>query len=222
MSHQANTQLLERAHEMVEIPLGKNGFQGKAIVDKKFAYLLNYKWTLSKNGYAVRDAKRYTNYLMHHEIVGKRRGLDVDHINRDKLDNRVKNLRHVTRSINNLNSAKPRGTMYSEYRGITFDKTRGKWKAELTIEKKTRVGYRSTEEEAINLRKELERKYLMSNQVNTELLERAAVQIDYWEGTLIAKSLRRDIETNDLEQLKYDLAKAEAQAAQEEMEAYNV
>lgn len=49
----------------------------------------------------------------------------------------------------------------------------------------------------------------MSNEINTELLERAATQIDYWQGTMHARVIERDIETNDLEALRYHVDQAE-------------
>ena len=57
----------------------------------------------------------------------------------------------------------------------------------------------------------------MSTDVNTRLLERAAAQIDYWEGTMHARIIQRDIEANDLEALRYHVQDAEAhQAIQED------
>lgn len=69
-----------------------------------------------------------------HRVVAERMnggpiqpGLVVDHINGDGLDNRRENLRIVTRSGNCQNV---RGTKAaSGYRGVTFDKRRGKWLA---------------------------------------------------------------------------------------------
>jgi len=43
----------------------------------------------------------------------------------------------------------------------------------------------------------------MSNQVNTDLLERVAELMEYWEGTMHAKLLQQALDSNDLEQLNY-------------------
>lgn len=49
----------------------------------------------------------------------------------------------------------------------------------------------------------------MSHQVNSELFERAAEMVDYWEGTLHAEYIKRDLEANDLNQLMIDVTMAE-------------
>ena len=59
--------------------------------------------------------------------------LVVDHINKDKLDNRVDNLRLVTQKENSLNTKK---ITLSKYRGVSFDKRVNKWFAYVTINNK--------------------------------------------------------------------------------------
>lgn len=54
----------------------------------------------------------------------------------------------------------------------------------------------------------------MSNQVNTELLEEAAFYIDYFEGTVIGKLLRQDVESGDLEDLAHHIQDARDTAFQ--------
>lgn len=63
--------------------------------------------------------------LMHRLIMEASAHQLVDHANRNGLDNRRLNLRFATRS---QNAANARGSgMYSQYRGVTFDKRRQKW-----------------------------------------------------------------------------------------------
>lgn len=57
----------------------------------------------------------------------------------------------------------------------------------------------------------------MSVDTNTELLERAAEMIDYWEGTLHARLIEADIDSGDLESLRYHVTVAEGQASQQEI-----
>jgi len=66
--------------------------------------------------------------------------LIIDHISRDKLDNRIENLRPVTKQENNWNTAA---------KGCSFHKKRNKWMAYITINRKKKyLGYYDTEEEA--------------------------------------------------------------------------
>ena len=62
-----------------------------------------YKWHINDSGYVVwrgkKDGKKQTIRL--HRLIAKpAKGLVVDHINRNKLDNRRINLRCVTQAVN--------------------------------------------------------------------------------------------------------------------------
>lgn len=56
----------------------------------------------------------------------------------------------------------------------------------------------------------------MSNNTNSELLDRAAEMVDYWEGTLHAELIRKALDENDLEQVLKATANAEAEASMQE------
>jgi len=56
---------------------------------------------------------------------------ELDHINGDKTDNRLENLREVTRSENMLNIHHSQGA--SGHRGVHFNKARGKYSAKIRI-----------------------------------------------------------------------------------------
>ena len=62
----------------------------------------------------------------------------------------------------------------------------------------------------------------MSNNSNTELLERAAEMVEFWEGTLIADEVRRALNSNDLELVWQVVTSAEAEASRQEMYGYDV
>jgi hypothetical protein len=65
----------------------------------------------------------------------------LDHINKDKSDNRISNLRSVTSSENLHNK---------ESKGCWFDKSRNKWTTAITIKgKRKTLGRFDTEQEAI-------------------------------------------------------------------------
>lgn len=71
-----------------------------------------------------------------------------DHINQNKLNNHVSNLRIATRSQNQANSKIRKGT--SKFKGVHFDKRNNKpWRAAIRINKiKTCLGAFKTENEA--------------------------------------------------------------------------
>lgn len=54
--------------------------------------------------------------------------MDIDHINGNKSDNRIGNLRLATFSENSWNAGK-RSDNTSGYKGVSFDKSRGLWAA---------------------------------------------------------------------------------------------
>lgn len=62
----------------------------------------------------------------------------------------------------------------------------------------------------------------MSSDVNTQLFERAAEMVDYYEGTVIAKVIEKNIEDNDLDALRENVTRAEAQASEQEFESADV
>lgn len=66
---------------------------------------------------------------------------DIDHVNRNRADNRFENLRAVSRSINNRNSSMHRHNT-SGVTGVYFDKQTGKWRANASVDGRTRhIGY---------------------------------------------------------------------------------
>lgn len=94
-----------------------------------YAYLSQWKWQYGANGYAVRDDYlgkidgRYAHrtVLMHRVLLDAPNGMDVDHINRDKLDNRRSNLRIATRSQNRANVGKCKRLNSELPTGVTYN-----------------------------------------------------------------------------------------------------
>nr|DAG87205.1 MAG TPA: homing endonuclease [Herelleviridae sp.] len=84
---------------------------------------------------------------------------EVDHINRDKNDNRKKNLRTVIHSQNGKNRSRQYNNK-SGYTGACFDNTTQKWRARIIINNKViYLGYYKQLEDAVRVRKEAEIKY---------------------------------------------------------------
>lgn len=70
----------------------------------------------------------------------------IDHINGDKQDNRILNLRDVTHRENMLNNAKTRSGSLG---GCYFEKRRNKWQAQIRTNNKTKyLGRFNTEKDA--------------------------------------------------------------------------
>ena len=95
------------------------------LVDPEDEYLLLRSWCRNSEGYCHRRDKN--TYVKLHRIIMKARPDQlVDHINRNKLDNRKCNLRFATVEENNRNRG-PRITCKSGYKGVS--KKGNKWAA---------------------------------------------------------------------------------------------
>ena len=110
-----------------------------------------YKWCLSKHGYVETKTKGRALKL-HQLILGKIKGLDIDHRDTNPLNNRKENLRHCTHQQNCFNK--------KNVKGITWVKERKKWLAQICVNyKNINLGYFKKEQDAILARKKGEKKY---------------------------------------------------------------
>lgn len=72
----------------------------------------------------------------------------IDHINGDRNDNRISNLREAT-NIENLRNSKKYSTNTSGFKGVSYHKGYGKWQARATMNgKRIHLGWFDTPEEA--------------------------------------------------------------------------
>jgi hypothetical protein len=99
---------------------GKLGAGKFTIVDEEdYERFYWAPWSLTNSGYARTSPSRFKTAYLHRAIISDRDGdhgsMQVDHINRDKLDNRRANLRWATQSQNMRNVA-----IYAKcgYRGV--------------------------------------------------------------------------------------------------------
>lgn len=78
----------------------------------------------------------------------------VDHINGNKTDNRIDNLRNCCQHINQLNkNNKLRGDNTSGTRGVSWDSSREKWEAYITLKgRRKHLGRHDTKEQAATAR----------------------------------------------------------------------
>lgn len=82
-------------------------------------------------------------FSIHKLLMGENPGrLDIDHINMDKHDNRLENLRFVSRSVNKLNQNKRAGKHTAKFKGVHFCKRDNRFVSRITIETKRKcLGY---------------------------------------------------------------------------------
>jgi hypothetical protein len=109
----------------------------------------DYKWYISTGGYAftvVKDGDKWKTTQLHRFLIHAPDNIEVDHINRNRLDNRRRNLRLVSR-LQNCHNLNPAGVKTikgrkasSKYRGVAWDKSKGKWRAYHQHKRKTYYG----------------------------------------------------------------------------------
>mgnify|MGYP005849398439 CR=1 FL=1 len=140
---------------MIRLPLTQE--QVALVDDEDYEKVKCYRWYYEKStGYARGSIKvngKWKKVLMHQVILGKAPdNLEVDHINRNRLDNQKKNLRYVTKSQNQANRNKCSTPASSKYIGVCYEPTSGslkKWRSSIWIKGKHQyLGHFSTEREA--------------------------------------------------------------------------
>ncbi|MBW8038569.1 MAG: endonuclease [Planctomycetes bacterium] len=93
------------------------------------------------------DNKGQNNIYMHHFVLGVK-GVIVDHINGNGLDNRKSNLRICTQKQNRRSSRK-RKKFSSIYKGVHWYERTKKWEAQIGLDGKNKsLGYFKLEEDA--------------------------------------------------------------------------
>ena len=113
------------------------------IDDEDYEIVSKRTWYLSPDGYVKRcelvEGKKKT-VSVHRLVMNAPAGMQVDHINRNPLDNRKENLRICTASQNACNRPKLR-TNKSGYKGVAWDYKSNKWRVQIDFEgNKTNVG----------------------------------------------------------------------------------
>lgn len=142
--------------------------QGKyTIVDNEdYQLLTQWKWQYDSRGYASRGKKvngRVIRIMLHRIILDAPKHYFVDHINRNRLDNRKENLRLCLLRQNLLNRGLNKNNK-TGYRGVCRVKpsmnNRNPYKAGIKINNKLiNLGYYATAEAAYNVFKVTFNKY---------------------------------------------------------------
>lgn len=110
--------------------------------DNDYDYLTQWRWSYN-NGYACRmssskgGSKRVKIY-MHRLITNCPDNLEVDHINRNRLDNRRSNLRVCNRATNMQNKSKTERHNHLRQKYLSFESgitlsTKGYWQVKIQV-----------------------------------------------------------------------------------------
>lgn len=133
--------------------------------------LKNHCWELDTYGYAKTNLHKNNDNLkskkFHINVIGQKDGYYVDHINRDRLDNRKCNLRHVTPRGNTINAnvGKNNTTGYTGVYRIPHSK---KWRAYIYENGNNHyLGRFDTKDKAVEARLKAEKEY---NKIESEVL----------------------------------------------------
>lgn len=130
-----------------------------ALVDEAdFDELIQYTWHTGDKGYVVR-AGNGTSISMSRQIMKAPKGMYVDHINGDILDNRRSNLRICSHTENCWNRKLSEGCA-SKFKGVNWHKKSGKWQARIKFERKIyHLGLFTLEQDAAHAYNEAAKKY---------------------------------------------------------------
>ena len=124
------------------------------IIDEDRKHILTEKkWRVSSRGYVIhshRVGKKVETIRLHRLLLGVTDpSIIIDHINGNKLDNRVSNLRIVTTSQNAMNQKKTKLKTSSRYKGVSKCTDRDRWICMIKVGTKTiNLGRFKTELEA--------------------------------------------------------------------------
>lgn len=131
----------------VKLSRGKIAF----IDDEDFDLVSQIRpWHCTTIGYAAHSRTSGSKVWMHRLIMGATKGVEVDHINGNKLDNRKSNLRLCSTDENRLNRRSYKTKVgSSKFKGVSFKKQSKKFVAQIQYEgAKVHIGYFTDETEA--------------------------------------------------------------------------
>lgn len=100
------------------------------IDDEDYEYTTSLRWRISPDGYVHAQDENRKDVRLHRIVMKAPKGLEVDHINHDTLDNRKENLRLCNRWQNKANT-RPIRTNTSGFKGVS--KHKGKWQASIRV-----------------------------------------------------------------------------------------
>lgn len=129
---------------MRKIPLTRGLFA--LVSDTDFEFLSQWKWRPDKDGYAIATTSRTVpprkTIKMHRVIMARKLGHDfdeqVDHKDRDRLNNCRRNLRLADSTSQRANATRRTG----RFKGVWWYKPYSKWQSQITCRgKRQHLGY---------------------------------------------------------------------------------
>lgn len=125
----------------------------EAVIDPEFWFFDKWLWVASwhqdsKCFYVKRSVNWPHHHMLylHRELLSARKGQEVDHVNHNGLDNRLENLRIVTRAQNMMNRRSIHGV--SQFKGVSWHEKAKKWRANIRLGRQQHLGFFSSEIEA--------------------------------------------------------------------------
>jgi len=97
-------------------------------------------------------------WVYHYDTISS--NLQIDHIDGNKANNKIENLRLATNSQNNFNNKRAYGNSKSNILGVHWCKTKRKWVSQIRKNNKSiHLGYFVNQEDAVAVRREAELQY---------------------------------------------------------------
>ena len=136
----SNLPRIEIDGQVARFPLFSRSGQilAHAVIDASDAeWVRQWPWSLGSTGYVVRTIdgpNGQRKIRLHRELLklGHDDTRQVDHIDRDRMNNRRSNLRILTLAQNTQNVSSQIGST-SIYRGVCWKKDKGKWQASVRV-----------------------------------------------------------------------------------------
>lgn len=120
------------------------------IDDKDYDIVKGHKWRILRKNNNIRYVVDMNGRIyLHRLICNAPKGMAVDHINYDTMDNRRSNIRICTIKNNIVNARPSRRKKTSNYKGVYFAKRKQKYMARITQDyKRISLGYYDCEKQA--------------------------------------------------------------------------
>ncbi len=169
---------------MAYVEIGKRRKWTILVDDADVPFVRTLRLSVQTNGYVRHtfpqpNRGKYRSALLHHLLIGKQPGREVDHINGNRSDNRRENLRFVTGTVNNGNRRVQKQRTSTGIRGIRFNPecSHNPWLVYISInDRTTYLGSFPTCDEAIAVRQAAELKHF------GELCPVLPLQFEEWGG----------------------------------------